>query len=238
VRVTTVESAVSAIRMDRIYRHQRHIYDFTRKYYLLGRDRLIDRLNPGAADSVLEIGCGTGRNLIRAAHRYPRARFFGIDISAEMLGSATEAIARARLSSRVVVARADATAFDPVLLFGKAQFRRIFISYSLSMIPEWRAVLHLAISMLARGGEMHVVDFGDLNALPSWFGAVLRKWLAQFAVTPCDELELELTALAGHANAAVDFERPYRGYAQYATIRRALMTAQADPSKANAKARP
>ena len=27
--------------MDRIYRRQRHVYDFTRKYYLLGRDRLI-----------------------------------------------------------------------------------------------------------------------------------------------------------------------------------------------------
>src|SRR5258708_18239441 len=27
--------------MKRIYRHQRHCYDFTRKYYLLGRDPLI-----------------------------------------------------------------------------------------------------------------------------------------------------------------------------------------------------
>ena len=33
--------------MDRIYRRQRHVYDATRKYYLLGRDRLIER--PGAA---------------------------------------------------------------------------------------------------------------------------------------------------------------------------------------------
>ena len=28
-------------KMDRIYRVQRHFYDLTRKYYLLGRDRLI-----------------------------------------------------------------------------------------------------------------------------------------------------------------------------------------------------
>ena len=27
--------------MDGVYRHQRHIYDLTRKFYLLGRDRLI-----------------------------------------------------------------------------------------------------------------------------------------------------------------------------------------------------
>ena len=28
--------------MDGVYRYQRHVYDLTRKYYLLGRDRLID----------------------------------------------------------------------------------------------------------------------------------------------------------------------------------------------------
>ncbi|HEY0281515.1 MAG TPA: hypothetical protein VGC27_02700 [Rhizomicrobium sp.] len=27
--------------MDEIYRHQRYVYDLTRKYYLFGRDRLI-----------------------------------------------------------------------------------------------------------------------------------------------------------------------------------------------------
>ena len=34
-------------RMDRMYRPQKYIYDLTRKYYLLGRDRLIAEL--GAA---------------------------------------------------------------------------------------------------------------------------------------------------------------------------------------------
>ena len=34
-------SAEATLRMDRIYRHQRHIYDLSRKFYLLGRDRLI-----------------------------------------------------------------------------------------------------------------------------------------------------------------------------------------------------
>ena len=29
-----------AEQMDRMYRYQRHIYDLTRKYYLLGRDRI------------------------------------------------------------------------------------------------------------------------------------------------------------------------------------------------------
>jgi S-adenosylmethionine-diacylgycerolhomoserine-N-methlytransferase len=206
--------------MDEIYRHQRHIYDFTRKYYLLGRDRLIDRLNPDAADRVLEMGCGTGRNLICAARRYPRARFFGIDISTEMLTSSDEAIARAGLSSRVQVARADASAFDPTVLFGQGPFQRIFLSYTLSMIPNWRAVLQLAYAALATNGELHIVDFGRQEALPRWFRAGLRQWLARFDVIPRDELYAELIAVTSHRDVALHFERPYFGYAQYAIVRR------------------
>ena len=56
--------------MDRMYRFQRHIYDATRKFYLLGRDGLVDRLQPPMDGSVLEIGCGTGRNLIRIARAF------------------------------------------------------------------------------------------------------------------------------------------------------------------------
>ena len=82
--------------MNRTYRHQRHIYDLTRKYFLLGRDRLIAGLDAYPGARVLEIGCGTGRNLIAAARRFPDARLFGVDISTEMLNSAAAAIARAR----------------------------------------------------------------------------------------------------------------------------------------------
>ena len=76
--------------MDAIYRTQRHFYDLTRKYYLLGRDGLIDALAPSKDGSVIEIGCGTGRNLIVAARAWPDARFYGIDISEAMLETASD----------------------------------------------------------------------------------------------------------------------------------------------------
>ncbi len=57
--------------MDDIYRHQRHIYDLTRKYYLLGRDETIRGLTMTSRQSLLEVGCGTGRNLALAAKLYP-----------------------------------------------------------------------------------------------------------------------------------------------------------------------
>ncbi|HKY85559.1 MAG TPA: class I SAM-dependent methyltransferase [Pseudorhodoplanes sp.] len=209
----------AAIAMDRMYRRQRHVYDFTRRYYLLGRDLLIRRLNPASGDHVLEIGCGTGRNLVAAARRYKDAQFLGIDISREMLKSSGRAIAQADLQSRVRVAFADAADIDPSALLGRPKFARIFISYSLSMIPDWPRVLDGAIRLLADGGELHIVDFGRQEHLPRWFRNALRQWLALFHVHPRDEMERTLMALAGRVNARVSIERPYLGYAQYALLR-------------------
>ena len=106
--------------MDRIYRRQRHVYDFTRKYYLLGRDRLIQRLNPPAGGRVLEIGCGTARNLVVAARTHPDVRFFGIDISWEMLETARRLVEREGLAADIRLGpyRPSARLYSPSQLYG------------------------------------------------------------------------------------------------------------------------
>lgn len=215
------DTAAASDLMDRIYRRQRHLYDSTRKYYLLGRDGLIERLLPPVGGRVLEIGCGTARNLAAVARRYPQAQLFGIDISSEMLITARQVVAREGLASRIRLAQADATRFDPALLFGVPSFSRVFVSYSLSMIPEWRAALAQSLAWVAPGGELHVVDFGGQEGLPRWFRHSLRLWLAQFHVDPRDGLEAAFAAFNGGAGTLLAFERPYRGYAQYAVFRRA-----------------
>ena len=206
--------------MDRIYRRQRHVYDFTRKYYLLGRDDLIERLAPPVDGRVLEIGCGTARNLIAVARRWPQARLYGIDISSEMLVTARQLVGRTEVAQRIVLAQGDATTFDPAWLFGVPCFSRIFFSYSLSMIPDWQEALIEALSWLSPEGELHIVDFGRQERLPAWFRAGLRQWLARFHVSPRDALQDELEVLAARAGTLVHFERPYAGYAQYAQFRR------------------
>jgi S-adenosylmethionine-diacylgycerolhomoserine-N-methlytransferase len=206
--------------MNRIYRHQRHVYDFTRKYFLLGRDRVIAEMEAHDGARVLEIGCGTGRNLIVAARKYPGARCFGIDVSTAMLNSATRAISRAGLEARIHVAHADATQFDPGPLFGVDQFDGIFISYSLSMIPQWQSVVSTAMSHLAPKGELRIVDFGGQERLPAAFRRLLWRWLRAFQVAPRDDLEATLKTRAAACGATLVFARPYRGYAQYAVLRR------------------
>lgn len=214
-------SGVSAAQhMDAIYRYQRYIYDASRKYYLLGRDKLIAELAPPQGGAVLEVACGTGRNLIQAARRYPEARFFGFDISSAMLETAASSIGKAGLDRRIKIALGDATSFDAERLFGVARFERIFISYALSMIPPWAPSLQHALAALAPEGKLFIVDFGDQAGLPRWFKRGLRAWLGQFSVTPRDELKGELDRISALPGYTVEYRPLYRGYSDYAVITR------------------
>ena len=170
--------------------------------------------------TVLEAACGTGRNLIVAARRYPKARFYGFDISTEMLKQACRNVDKAGLSGRIVLAQADATVFDPQALFGVGAFDRIFLSYAVSMIPPWRAAIEEAVRHLTPGGALHVVDFGQQDHLPGWFRAGLIAWLAKFHVEPRADLEPVLEAAAREAGASLAFYSLYRDYARYGVIRR------------------
>jgi S-adenosylmethionine-diacylgycerolhomoserine-N-methlytransferase len=169
--------------MDRVYRHQRHFYDFTRKYYLFGRDRLIAGLALKPDESLVEIGCGTARNLIAIARAYPQARLYGLDASQAMLETARVSIRRAGLKDRIHLAQGLAEDFSPAR-FGLSSFENVLFSYSLSMIPDWRGALAAGVASLSFSGRLHVVDFGDLEGLGRPAKVALKTWLKLFHVTP------------------------------------------------------
>jgi S-adenosylmethionine-diacylgycerolhomoserine-N-methlytransferase len=174
--------------MDDVYRHQRYIYDLTRKYYLFGRDRLIRDLDLKPGERLIEVGCGTARNLIAIAQLYPGAILYGLDASQEMLKTAEQAIARAGLSSRIKLIHAYAEALTPALFGEDKPFDRAVFSYSLSMIPDWRQAMRAASQALAPDGRIHVVDFGDLSGMGPVFAGLMRAWLRQFHVEPRVEI--------------------------------------------------
>jgi S-adenosylmethionine-diacylgycerolhomoserine-N-methlytransferase len=199
--------------MDRVYRHQRHIYNVSRRYFLFGRDRLIVALKPPRGGHVLEVGCGTARNLILAARLYPDTVFYGVDVSRHMLETARASVERAGLAERIFLGEGDAADFDPQRLFGRAAFDRVFFSYSLSMIPPWPRALDRGASLLAPGGRLLVVDFGQQERLPRWFRSILFAWLERFHVAPRAELERALSDVAKRRGGDLRFTRHYRGYA-------------------------
>jgi S-adenosylmethionine-diacylgycerolhomoserine-N-methlytransferase len=204
--------------MDRMYRRQRHLYDASRKFYLFGRDRVIAELAVPAGGAVLEIGCGTGRNLVRIARTYPEAACHGLDVSAAMLATAARSVARAGLEPRIRLACGDATAFDPEVLFGRSRFDRIVISYALSMIPPWERVLAEAAGHLAPDGQLHVVDFGGQAGLPRPVRAVLNRWLAAFSVMPRAALPQTIADVASALGAEARVHQRFAGYCVHAVI--------------------
>ncbi len=206
--------------MDSIYRYQRYIYDLSRKYYLLGRDRLIKEMNVEDNQTVLEVGCGTGRNTILAAKTYPKAQFYGFDISTAMLETAENSLIRSKIQTPVKFAYGDATQFNGMETFNVPSFDHVFISYALSMIPPWKEALDNSLSCVAPGGKLHVVDFGQQEKLPKWFRAILYWWLKQFSVYPQAELHSELLKVAKKYNAKLEFKSLYGGYTEYAVITR------------------
>jgi S-adenosylmethionine-diacylgycerolhomoserine-N-methlytransferase len=210
-----MDQSSHAALMDQTYRYQRRIYDVTRAYYLLGRDQLLADLAPPTGARVLEIACGTGRNLARVARLYPQTQLFGVDISAQMLDSA-----QAKLGTRAALAQADACAFDGRAVFGVDGFDRVILSYSLSMIPDWTRALNVAVSQLEPDGELHIVDFGRQHTLPQWFSNGLNTWLARFHVTPRFDLAQVARNTAQTHNLTATCSDLFGSYAQVCVLRR------------------
>jgi S-adenosylmethionine-diacylgycerolhomoserine-N-methlytransferase len=219
VKVEAAQPANHAARMDRMYRYQRHIYDATRKYYLFGRDTAIAGLALSPGQSLLEIGCGTGRNLLLAHRLFSQASLYGLDISAEMLESASTSFRGE--AARPVFRVADAKNFKPQD-FCVEGFDRILISYALSMIPDWEKALDAALASLSPGGSLHIVDFGQQAGLPRWFARLLTAWLARFHVTPRAELHEALQSRLALADADMIFHEIGGGYAWHIVIRRRI----------------
>jgi S-adenosylmethionine-diacylgycerolhomoserine-N-methlytransferase len=206
--------------MDRMYRWTRHVYDLTRRYYLLGRDRLIADIAKRPPAAVLEVGCGTARNLRELAAAAPQHELYGIDASHQMLATARRSLDAAGASHRVTLAHGLAQSLRPEHLGRTAPFDVVFCSYVLSMIPDHDDALDACLDVLPPGGRLFIVDFWDQANLPGPFARMLQGWLALFDVAHRPALLRTLRRLDRSGAVDLDLDSIAGRYAYLARIRK------------------
>lgn len=148
------------------YRLHARIYDLTRWTFLRGREELVRRAAAQCQPQhILDVGCGTGKNLLHLGRLFPAAQLWGLDLSPHML---TRALQKLRgLRPRLSLLQA---AYDRPVAPGL--FDLVVFSYALSMFnPGWETALEAAGQDLSPGGAMAVVDFHD-SASPGF-----KKWM-------------------------------------------------------------
>lgn len=170
-------------RLNNLYRFQRHFYDVTRRFFLFGRDELLQKMKVQPRESVLEVGCGTGRNLLKLSRLVPQANLFGLDAADEMLKTAAAKFDAHDKQKEIILRQGLAETFSFNETFRQAEpFDKIFISYSLSMFPKWREALLNSLENLKAGGSLYIVDFWDGGGRFVLFNRLLRWWLGLFEV--------------------------------------------------------
>ena len=206
--------------MDKMYRHQRYFYDLTRKYYLLGRDRLINEMQIAGGENILEVGCGTARNLIILAQKYPNANFYGLDASGETLKTAQIKIDAKNIKNITLrTALADDFTFDKTFEIPE-KFDAIFFSYAVSIIPPWRESIENALVNLKSGKTLYIVDFYDQADLPAAFQKILKSWLKQFHVKYPAELLPFLETLEQKGIGKLSVKPLYKRYSLIAAFKK------------------
>ena len=157
------------------------------------RRKAVARMELKAGGRVLEVGCGTGRNLAPLVEAVgAEGRVYGVDLSDGMLAEAGELCARSGWHN-VTLISADAAGYSlPEPVDG------VIFSLSYAVIPRHREALRRAWEQLRPGGYLVIMD----AKLPAgWRGKLIRPfvvWASRLTVLgnpdvrPWDELR-ELT---------------------------------------------
>lgn len=148
-----------AERLQAFYGPQARDYDSFRERLLHGRRELLEMLAPEPGEHIVELGAGTGRNIFFLGERLTRLG------SVELVDLCPALLEQARLRTRrlpnVRVVEADAVTYRPARLAD-----RVYFSYSLTMIKDWRGTIENALTMLKPGGVLGVVDFYVAGSAP------------------------------------------------------------------------
>jgi len=173
----------SAQALQRYYRLHAGIYDASRWAFLFGRNAMVEQVAALRPQRILEVGCGTGRNLARLARALPAAELVGVDLSPAMLDRAQKHLAPLGTRCRLRAGELPLPSSD-------GQFDIVIAAYVLSMADEGLDVLlHQMRAVCAPGGRIAVVDF-ESTRTPGF-----ARWMAVNHVRLQDRIRPRLSQL-------------------------------------------
>lgn len=119
-------------------------------------ERLFQKLTIGPNDYVLEIGCGSAKDLCRLVEKY-NCRAIGVDSSDLILKSAKDRVRKTGLSSKITIIKGDVANMNFLL---DGQFDIVIAQSVLATIPDKDKVATEVSRVLKSGGQ-----FGDIELI-------------------------------------------------------------------------
>ncbi|MBD0299481.1 MAG: class I SAM-dependent methyltransferase [Nitrososphaera sp.] len=119
-------------------------------------ERLFQKLSLGPNDYVLEIGCGSAKDLCRLVEKY-NCRAIGVDSSDLILKFAKDRVRKTGLSSKITIIKGDVANMN---FFLDGQFDIVIAQSVLATIPDKDKVATEVSRVLKSGGH-----FGDIELI-------------------------------------------------------------------------
>ncbi len=164
------------------------------------RERTVSRLRLRPGETVLEVGCGSGRNLpLLVAGVGAAGSVLGVDLSAGMLERA-RGLCRRRGFTNVELTKADAMEYVP-----RSPPNAVLFCFSYSAIPERSRVLASAWGALAPGGRLVITDLSLSEGRGLRFVLPFASWYSRRSLLGKPDTE-PWRDLASHAG-AIERER-------------------------------
>lgn len=153
--------------IEHTYQNWAKVYEWLTPIYLLGNEKRLRKetiaslhLQPG--QTVLDVGCGTGRNFSLILEKIgSTGKLVGVDYTSDMLARAKERVEREGWKN-VELIQADAARIELGQTFDAA-----LSTLAISVIPDYRGALDRMLAHVKPGGYLAI---GDAKRSSRWYG--------------------------------------------------------------------
>lgn len=160
--------------IERTYQNWAKVYEWLTPIYLLGNEKRLRQETVGSlhlqiGQTVLDVGCGTGRNFPLILEKIgPTGKLVGVDYTSDMLARAQERVGREGWQN-IEVIQGDAARIELGQMFDAA-----LSTLAISVIPDYRGALDRILAHVKPGGWLAI---GDAKRSSRWYGRPFN-WVA------------------------------------------------------------